>query len=119
MKGCFYAQEVNKMGKTDGISQIENAVFVIFGATGDLTKRKLIPALYRLYAKEIIKNKVPIVCVARSIIAKDEFVKLLNFNEFVPHSKQKTLSKFLQQISYYPIDIRKIENNSDLAEARP
>lgn len=104
------------MGKADGIRQIEKAVFVIFGATGDLTKRKLIPALYQLYAKEIIKDKVPIVCVARSIIAKDEFVKLLNFNEFVPHSKQKTLSKFLRQISYYPIDIGKIKNNSDLAE---
>ena len=30
--------------------QVESAVIVIFGASGDLTSRKLIPALYHLYA---------------------------------------------------------------------
>src|SRR5512145_851691 len=45
----------------------ENATsIVIFGASGDLTHRKLIPALYNLYRKERLPNNYNIVGVARS-----------------------------------------------------
>ncbi len=81
-------------------------IIIIFGATGDLTKRKLIPALYSLYAKEIIRDKVPIVCVARRLIAKDEFVELLHPEKFIPRLNQKCLSQFLKQVYYYPMDLQ-------------
>ena len=45
-------------------NKIDNSMIIIFGATGDLTKRKLIPALYNLYSKNQLKN-IPIVCIAR------------------------------------------------------
>jgi glucose-6-phosphate 1-dehydrogenase len=35
---------------------MDNCTFVIFGATGDLTKRKLIPALYQLVAEKKLTN---------------------------------------------------------------
>jgi glucose-6-phosphate 1-dehydrogenase len=38
---------------------------VIFGATGDLTKRKLIPALYKLYLEGLLPDKFSIVGFAR------------------------------------------------------
>ena len=82
------------------------SIIVVFGATGDLTKRKLIPALYSLYAKEIIGDKVPIVCVARRLIARDEFVELLNPEKFIPQANQKCLSQFLKQVYYYPMDLQ-------------
>ncbi len=91
-------------------------IIIIFGATGDLTRRKLIPALYNLYAKEIIKGKVPIVCVARRLIAKDEFVQLLNPEKFIPQVNQKRLSQFLKQVYYYPMDIQKNTTYSLFAE---
>ena len=35
----------------DGSAPVEPSVFVIFGATGDLAKRKIMPALYQLHAQ--------------------------------------------------------------------
>jgi len=45
--------------------QVEPHVFIIFGATGNLTRRKLFPALYRLSARGKIKGKSVILGVAR------------------------------------------------------
>src|SRR5688500_12971732 len=39
--------------------------FVIFGATGDLTKRKLIPALYNLREQKLLPDEFAVVAVAR------------------------------------------------------
>ena len=45
-------------------------VFVIFGATGDLTKRLLIPSLYNLLANKLLPDKFAIVGVSN---VEDEF----------------------------------------------
>jgi len=41
------------------------AIVAIFGATGDLTKRKLIPALYNLFLDKELPSRFLIVGVAR------------------------------------------------------
>jgi glucose-6-phosphate 1-dehydrogenase len=50
----------------------EPATVVIFGASGDLTKRKLVPALYSL-ASDRLLPRVAIVGTGRSEMADDEF----------------------------------------------
>lgn len=100
------------MSKTIGCG----TMIIIFGATGDLTRRKLIPALYNLYTKEIISNKVPIVCVARRLIAKDKFTELLNPEKFIPQVNQNSLSQFLKQVYYYPMHLQNNITYSDFAE---
>ncbi len=47
--------------------------FVIFGASGDLTKRKLFPALYSLAYRRLLPQQFAIVGVARSEMSDDEF----------------------------------------------
>lgn len=49
------------------------AVVVIFGATGDLTRRKLVPALYSLHAEGLLPEGTSIVGVARRPLGDDEF----------------------------------------------
>ena len=44
----------------------ESTLIVIFGASGDLTRRKLIPALYNLYLKKRMPANFTIVGVSRS-----------------------------------------------------
>ena len=44
----------------------EACAIVIFGASGDLTKRKLIPALYALAYRKLLPEEFAIVGVARS-----------------------------------------------------
>ncbi len=46
---------------------------VIFGATGDLTARKLVPALFHLAAKGRLPAELRIVGVARTPLSDDEF----------------------------------------------
>ena len=45
---------------------------VIFGAAGDLAKRKLIPALYELWKKELLPHNILIVCLLYTSDAADE-----------------------------------------------
>jgi len=51
--------------------------FVIFGAAGDLTKRKLVPALYRLAVAGYLNPHFALLCFARSEISRDEYAKKL------------------------------------------
>src|ERR1044071_6181137 len=46
---------------------------IIFGASGDLTKRKLVPALYRLTQERLLPAEFAIVGVARTPMDRDEF----------------------------------------------
>jgi glucose-6-phosphate 1-dehydrogenase len=46
---------------------------VIFGASGDLTARKLLPALGRLAADGALAPEVTLVGVARTALTDDEF----------------------------------------------
>lgn len=50
---------------------------VIFGATGDLTGRKLMPALYRLLEQGILPERFFIVGFARRSLSNDDFRKMM------------------------------------------
>jgi glucose-6-phosphate 1-dehydrogenase len=52
-------------------------VMVIFGATGDLTARKLFPAIYNLAKSNLLSREFAIVGVAREEKSTDEFRKLM------------------------------------------
>lgn len=47
------------------MSQNKKALFIIFGSTGDLAYRRLYPALYRLYSKNILKENFAVIGTAR------------------------------------------------------
>ena len=49
------------------------AAIVIFGATGDLTQRKLVPALYSLAVQQLLPPETTVVGVARSDLTDEEF----------------------------------------------
>jgi glucose-6-phosphate 1-dehydrogenase len=56
-------------------SEAKSTTIVIFGASGDLTSRKLIPALYNLYRKERLPEEFNIVGVSRTPYSHDDFRK--------------------------------------------
>lgn len=51
----------------------DNAVIVIFGANGDLSKRKLLPGLYHLFLEGLMPEEFRIIGNARSQVSDDEF----------------------------------------------
>lgn len=50
-----------------------NCIIVIFGASGDLTKRKLIPALFELYRQKLLPEKFGVLGAGRSEFSDEEF----------------------------------------------
>ena len=51
----------------------EPCVVVIFGATGDLTRRKLLPALFRLAQQHLIPAEFAILGVSRQQMSDQEY----------------------------------------------
>ncbi len=51
----------------------EPGIMVIFGASGDLTARKLVPALYDLAAQRRLPMEFAVVGISRSEMSHDEF----------------------------------------------
>ena len=64
---------------------------VIFGASGDLTCRKLVPSLYRMFVKGRLPEEARIIGVARSPLTDEEFRKKLAdcMREFAADDWQK------------------------------
>lgn len=78
-------------------------ILVIFGATGDLTKRKLIPALYSLYTEGKLPNMMHIVGFARKQFSDEEFRGYVReiIEESVPASSAGgDITAFVAMFSY-------------------
>src|SRR5262245_31444650 len=52
-------------------------IVVIFGASGDLNKRKLTPALYNLYQQHLVSNSFSMVGFTRTQMDHEAFRKLM------------------------------------------
>jgi glucose-6-phosphate 1-dehydrogenase len=63
--------------------KVDPCVVVIFGVTGDLSKRKLVPALYNLMAGGSLPEKIGIVGVSRAGIPTDQMRE--RFRESTAH----------------------------------
>ena len=89
----------------------EASVIVILGATGDLTWRKLIPAIYNLYLDGWTPEKFAVIGVSRSKLTQDAFkTRLLQgVNKFSRRGKAKKSqwTKFAEQLEYSPGDFNK------------
>jgi glucose-6-phosphate 1-dehydrogenase len=73
---------------------------IIFGASGDLTKRKLIPALFSLYSRKLLHPNSSIIGCARSKMTEAEYRQIL-YSELKKSTKNKTnLDDFIKKIHY-------------------
>lgn len=83
----------------------ENSNIVIFGASGDLTYRKLIPALYHLYASKQLPENFFILGVSRSQYSDEAYREKLRI-ELLEDAKvnAETLKPFLSHLYYQAID---------------
>lgn len=85
--------------------------FVILGATGDLTKRKLIPAIYHLIKDKKI-HKISVIGAARTKTTIEKIIR--NAQKFIPRANKEILKK-LKSVSYYtPLDFYKTNDYEKL-----
>lgn len=78
-------------------------VMVIFGATGDLTKRKLFPALYNLANEDFLPHKFAIIGVGRQEMTSEEFRTQMigHLREFIPNGPNDSLLKWFEERIFY------------------
>lgn len=85
--------------------QTDNNCIVIFGASGDLTHRKLIPALYNLYKIGRLSENFSVLGVARSDLNDETFRKKMR--EALIHNEETTpdtLDAFCSHLYYQAVN---------------
>lgn len=81
----------------------KSCCLVIFGASGDLTRRKLIPSVYRLYRQKLLPPGFFVLGVARTEMDSDRF-RLLLRNEIPADCNADCWSTFAARIHYRSLD---------------
>jgi glucose-6-phosphate 1-dehydrogenase len=98
-------QELPSLEKTpSGASrQAGPCVMVIFGATGDLTARKLFPALYNLAKSNLLSREFAIVGVARNEYSTEQFRQMMGdrLASFATSAVDRDLQEWLLRRVYY------------------
>jgi glucose-6-phosphate 1-dehydrogenase len=83
----------------------EGIIYVIFGASGDLTKRKLVPALYSLFVQKLLPQNFALLGVSRSVISTEGFREAMKsaILEFKEIDDASEIDAFIQRLYYTPI----------------
>ena len=82
------------------MKKAEGHLLVIFGASGDLTKRKLVPALFNLYDKNLLPENFAVLGISRTAMTDEEFRKKVS--EYLT-TDQKS-SPLVNHMFYEPAD---------------
>lgn len=91
----------------------------IFGASGDLTSRKLVPALYQLFLKGRLEEPIRVVGFSRSPFTHDQWRDKLaeTTAQFAGDSfDAERWTEFAKQLFYHPGDIDKLDDFAALSE---
>jgi glucose-6-phosphate 1-dehydrogenase len=98
---------------------VEAFDLVIFGGTGDLARRKILPGLFRRFCAGQMPEDARIIGAARTDQDSAAWRETIGqaLNEFVPdESKDKAnVAAFLERLSYVPVDARGEGGWSELA----
>ncbi len=81
----------------------DRCALVIFGASGDLTKRKLLPALYNLAKKDLIPKEFALIGCANQTFSEEEFRRQVHqdLQEFAGAPDQCRFCDWLIERLYY------------------
>jgi glucose-6-phosphate 1-dehydrogenase len=96
-----------------------SGTLLLFGATGDLSRRMLLPSLYALHADNLIAADLRIFGTARSAMTDAEFQEFARtaLCEFLPDDRKAEglIDGFLERLQYQPLDASKLEGFDVLA----
>jgi glucose-6-phosphate 1-dehydrogenase len=99
------AQQDNPLVEGMERMPIHPTTMVIFGGTGDLAHRKLLPAIYNLAHEGALPERFNLIGVSRSDIPHDDYRAMMR-ESIVKYSRRKpddqVLDKLLGQVRYVP-----------------
>jgi glucose-6-phosphate 1-dehydrogenase len=97
--------------------QISPAVFTVFGATGDLSLRYIMPTLLHMDNENLLSDGFKIVVAGRRDITDAGYFKLLDEADFLPTVSVTVLNRFKSRCKYVSASFEEPETFSKLKEA--
>ncbi len=102
------------------VTKPDNCIIVIFGGSGDLTKRKLMPSLFDLYQNNHLPDNFAVLGLGTTSFSDDTFRDKMaeSVKEFLKSEpiKDSRLPEFLKHIYYFAMDQTSPENYAGLRE---
>ena len=101
------------------MSQLNNFDMVIFGATGDLSMRKLLPCLYQAHVAGLLHPNGRILGVSRSQMDTAQFLAKVQTDSKIHIKKNYTdelWTSFVQRIQYLTVDVNTSAHFDELAK---
>lgn len=92
---------------------------VLFGALGDLSKRKLLPALYQLELGELIHPDSKIIAVARQDFDLDEIKKIIleSLRNFIEEDLDEgVINRFMARLNYQSLEFKETNSYQQLKQ---
>ncbi len=123
MNSRFENMSAEQMAPVCRIVIPKSCTLVIFGASGDLTQRKLIPAIYRLFRQRLLPRGFFVLGVARTEMDSDRFRALMEEGvreTFPEECDEDCWRDFASRLHYRTIDYRDSESyRTNLTEVLP
>jgi len=90
---------------------------LLFGATGDLAQRMLLPSLFALDADGLLAPDLKIIGTARSAMTDSEYRNFARaaLEKFLPADRRGRMAEFLNRLAYQTLDATTLEGYGDLA----
>ena len=87
------------------MNEHDGLIYVIFGASGDLTRRKLIPALYSLFIQKLLPEKFILLGLSRTVVSNEDFRAGMRtaIKEFKEIDDASGIDEFTQKLYYSTI----------------
>jgi glucose-6-phosphate 1-dehydrogenase len=98
----------------------DSTALVIFGASGDLTHRKLIPSLYFLHINGLLPDAFVILGTARTGMSNDQFRDSLKVSVEKAHAKvfnEKLWAEFAGHLYYHPMNYKDAPAYEEMASS--
>lgn len=100
------------------LDSLEGAVLFIFGATGDLAKRKLFPAIFSLYKEGKLSDKFAVIGLARRAKTQEQFREdvYTSIKEFSRYevTDRELWDRFADHFEYMSLDTQKLDGFYEL-----
>jgi glucose-6-phosphate 1-dehydrogenase len=80
----------------------KNCIIIIFGASGDLTKRKLVPSIFQLFKQNLLPDNFAVLGVSRADMNDESFRTSMSdgIKSFAEKCDEEQLNTFLKKLNY-------------------
>ena len=99
--------------------EMNKIAITIFGGTGDLTYRKLVPAAYNLFHRNLLGKDFKVIIIGRRDYTHEAYIETVDkwLRQFARlRFNEETLAKFYEHLVYYKMDFTNLEEYKGLDE---